>query len=824
MLLLGDFNSEIREIPMQNFCNIFNFFNLIKSPTCYKNVYNPTCIDLILTNKPKSFFNSTTIETGLSDHHVLTITIMKSTFHKLQPTRRLYRDYKHFNPTVFRTALLNEIYNKHKGQLDYKNLEKIVIGLLDTFAPMKMKFIRANNSPFMNKTLYKAVMNRSRLRNKFLKIPSAVNRENYTRYRNYCTGLFRKEKKAYYNNLDIKKITDNKKFWKTVKPLFSEKHFSGSKIILTEGDDLISDDKVLADTFNTYFTNIVKNLDIKGFTTYDFSYNPNIDYISNIINKFKNHPSILMIKKNIRTDEPFNITPVNAETIEKRISSLDKKKSTPLNNIPTNIIVDNKDIFSPIITKIYNSSCSLSIFPDDLKYAEVTPVFKKEDRTLKSNYRPISLLPPIAKVFERDIYNQISSFIERHLSDHLCGFRKGFSTQNSLSLFLHRWQKAIDNREIAGALLTDLSKAFDCINHELLIAKLEAYGFGKATLKYIYDYLSGRKQRTNVNNTFSEWCNILFGVPQGSILGPLLFNIYMNDIFYFLEKCDLANFADDTTPYTTGKTLNDLIKNLEGDIHIMIKWFSDNFLKLNKEKCHLFMSKCRNDISINVGDQKIKNENTVKLLGVTFDNQLKFDNHVSKLCKNANNKLHALSRMSNFMSHNKLRNVMKAFIESEFNYCPLIWMFHSRKLNNQINQVHERALRLIYKDNNLTFDELLIKDKSFTIHERNLQLLAIEMFKVKNKISPKIMDIIFPERNIPFNLRNPCHFYSSSIRTVQNGSDTISTQGPKIWSQIPDEIRNSKTLSQFKNKIKNWKPKGCTCRICKTWIQGVGFI
>ena len=198
-----------------------------------------------------------------------------------------------------------------------------------------------------------------------------------------------------------------------------------------------------------------------------------------------------------------------------RIDALDKKKPTTFGNIPTWILKENKDIISPIITEMYNECSRNSIFPNSLKLADVTHVFKKDDKTKKDMYRPISILPPMSKIFEGIMYNQISSYIEKFLSPYLCGFRKGFSTQYCLALMIDRWQKAIDSGKIAGALLTDLSKAFDCINHELLIAKLEAYGFSNSSLRYIYSYLSGRKQRTKVNDSFSEWCNMLFGVPQG---------------------------------------------------------------------------------------------------------------------------------------------------------------------------------------------------------------------------------------------------------------------------------------------------------------------
>ena len=220
LLILGDFNSEMSDTTMTAFCDTYNLANLIKDPTCFKNPQNPSLIDLVLTNRPRRFLHSNVIETGLSDHHKLTITVMRAFFPKQSPTIITYRNFKHIDQELFRQELLDELTNLNNGAINCDIFHNVIIRVLDRHAPLKKKYLRANNSPFMNKTLSKAVMNRSRLRNKFLKNPSNVNKNNYKKYRNYCTGLFKKEKKSYYNNLDIKLISDNRKFWKTIKPLF----------------------------------------------------------------------------------------------------------------------------------------------------------------------------------------------------------------------------------------------------------------------------------------------------------------------------------------------------------------------------------------------------------------------------------------------------------------------------------------------------------------------------------------------------------------------------------------------------------------------------
>ena len=435
---------------------------------------------------------------------------------------------------------------------------------LNIHAPMKENIIRANNAPFMNKTLSTAFMTRSRLRNRFLKNPNKNNEVKFKKHRNFCVNLLKREKRKYYNSLYLKKITDNRQFWKTIKPLFSEKQNFSRRITLMDGDNIISNDADVAKTMNICFSTPIKNLEIMGYHGIDENIT-NLDPVHNAVNKFQNHLSILKIKSRVETTDTFTFSLSTEQDIINTIHGLNTKKLTTFNNIPAKIIVENNDICAPLSTKILNNSKLLCTFPSALKMADITPAHKKDEKSNKDNYRPISILPSISKIFEKDMYEQIIAYIETHLSQYLCGFRKGYCTQHCLILMLEKWRKALDKRNIAGALLTDLSKAFDCLNHELLIAKLEAYGFDHSSLDYIYSYLSNRRQRTKVNNSFSSWHDIKSGVPQGSIIGPLIFNIHLNDIFYFVSDSNLTNYADDNTPYSISSNVNDLIESLVND-------------------------------------------------------------------------------------------------------------------------------------------------------------------------------------------------------------------------------------------------------------------
>ena len=416
---------------------------------------------------------------------------------------------------------------------------------------------------------------------------------------------------------------------------------------------------------------------------------------------------------------------------------------------------------------------------------------------------------------------QIDDYMKKQLSIYLCGFRKGMSAQNCLLFLTEKWKKCLDKHGKTGVLLTDLSKAFDCLVHDLLIAKLNAYGFDYLSLKFIYSYLTDRLQRVRVNASFSSWKDILYGVPQGSILGPPLYNIYSNDLFLFL-LLDIANYADDNSPFCCTMNTPSVISNLENDAATMLKWIQINGLKANPDKFHLILSDKNPDLLVRIGNFDIHNSQSEKLLGIQIDNKLTFDEHASNICTKATQKLHALSRISNFMTQKQRKITMKAFVLSQFGYCPLVWMFHSRKLNHRINKIHERALRIVYQDTSLSFDELLFKDQSHTIHHRNIQTLAIELYKVVNGLSPEIMSIVLPMNT---NSRYPGSnvFSTRNVKSVSNGSESLAHLAPNIWSIVPNEIKMF-SLSKFTKRIRSWKPVKCPCRICKIYIKNLGYV
>ena len=293
------------------------------------------------------------------------------------------------------------------------------------------------------------------------------------------------------------------------------------------------------------------------------------------------------------------------------------------------------------------------------------------------------------------------------------------------------------------------------------------------------------------------------------------YNIFLADLFFIIKDIDIASYAENN--------IENVIASLEQTSKDLFNWFKNNRLKSNADKCHVLVS-TNKSIGVNIGNYTIDNSECQRLLGVKIDLNLNFSDHISDLCKKASRKISALARVTPFMVLEKRKLIMNAST-SQFSYCPLIWMCHSRANNRKVNMLHERCLRIIYNDKQSSFTELLNKDSSVSIHIRNIQRLAIEMFKFYNGLSPPLMNNIFRLRqeNL-YNLKHVSEFSRQMINGVYHGTESISFLGPKICDILPEKPKNIETLEFFKKEIKIWKPDNCPCRLCKVFIEGVGFL
>ena len=329
ILVAGDLNIDNSEEIFQDFLFEQNFKNLVKEPTCYKSVENPSSIDVFLTNTPLSFQN--TVETGLSDFHKMVVTVMKTTFPKAQPKITYYRDYKNFDSYSFRAELREELKKTDQG---YLHFEVTFLRVLDKHASMKKKILRANDKPYMTKILRKAIMRRSALRNKYLKDKSDESYKEFKKQKNYTQRLAKRERTKYFANLDLHNYTDNIRFWNTVKPMFSNTNIGSNNITLVEKGEVITDDQELAETFNSFFIDAVSSLSIEENKALLDDESNETGPVRKAIKKYQYHPSIINIKKHIQVTEKFSFWDVDADEIKIEIENLNSKKSGTFMGIP----------------------------------------------------------------------------------------------------------------------------------------------------------------------------------------------------------------------------------------------------------------------------------------------------------------------------------------------------------------------------------------------------------------------------------------------------------------------------------------------------------
>ena len=299
------------------------------------------------------------------------------------------------------------------------------------------------------------------------------------------------------------------------------------------------------------------------------------------------------------------------------------------------------------LANIINNDITKNIFSEKAKVASVRSIFKKNEREKTENCRPARVLNCFSKVYEKVLLEKFKPFINSFLSEYMAAYRENYSTNHFIIRLIENWKKTLDEKFLVGAVLTDLSKACDCNPHDLLTAKLHAHGFSRKTVTFIYSYLKRRKQKVKVNNFLSDFLTLLSGVPQGFILGPILFNIFLNDLFSTSKLSDLFNFADDNTISTTADNIDHPLLTLKYVLELAVKWFQGNQMIVNPDKFEAMIlqnsrnSKNYESVKLELGSAKIDTKNAVKLLGITIDNLLNFKDHISELCNKASMQLNA---------------------------------------------------------------------------------------------------------------------------------------------------------------------------------------
>ena len=511
---------------------------------------------------------------------------------------------------------------------------------------------------------------------------------------------------------------------------------------------------MVAENFNNFFVNVAREIG------------------NNSCRVDQDHPSIRSINENCKPEGNLYFHNINVDFVEKQINKINVNKATGKDGISVKVLKLAKPVIVEPITIMINKSFEEASFPNKLKEAQVVPLHKKNSQLELGNYRSVSILPVVSKFFERAIYQQLIDYFENIFHPSLSAFRPGYGCNTALLNIIEDWKQAVDKNHYVAAVLMDLSKAFDCLPHDLLLLKLEAYGLSSSASSLISSYLSERKQCVKLGINFITWKDIYKGVPQGSILGPVLFNIFLNDIFNFVKESNLYNYADDNTLSHSGNNLEGLVKILENESTILINWFGDNQMKANPDKFQAIAigKKTKNgDIKFNLDGNEIKCEEEVKLLGVTIDYQLKFDRHISEICKKASRQLNVLKRIGKHLTKLGRLTIYYSFVMSNFNYCPVVWHFCGEVNTQKMEKIQERALRFIYEDYNSPYETLLNRSGLPTLKIRRLRTMATEVFKILSKQSPSYLHDIIKFKNTSYSFRKANTVEIPQVRTTSFG-------------------------------------------------------
>ena len=518
---------------------------------------------------------------------------------------------------------------------------------------------------------------------------------------------------------------------------------------------------------------------------------------------FLEHPSVSSIARR-QSIENFTFQPISTGYIRGILDHLNPRKAVGVDGITPGLLRLSAPVLAKEITKLINFTISTSSWPSEWKSSNVTPVFKKDDDTQKSNYRPISILPAISKICEKVLYDQIYDAIQPHLSLNLSGFLKTHSCCTALLKMTEDWRESLDDREAVIAVAVDLSKAFDSINHRLLLAKLRAYGFSQPALDLMTSYLLERKQRVRVKGVVSSYSTVKTGVPQGSLLGPLLFNIFINDVNYSVPNVSLRLYADDTTSYGADVSPTVLEFVVNKDLKTLSSWFKSNHLNVNNSKTQAFsVGPCKYDYGLYLDSTKIDTTNNVKILGVTLDSKLNFKIHISEQLKKAYAKAAALRRIRKSLPIDKMIMLYKAFILPHLEYCGPLMLGLGKVQSDRLDNANYYILRSVLGyGKTVPYEQILSTVELSNLKKRRIYQSMVLVYKSLYGDGPEYIKNLFSFRKTHYSLRGDGYKLAIPRFNLLWKKKSFSYMAANVWNSLPSKVHNTASLTEFKSNLK----------------------
>ena len=698
--IAGDFNFDL--LSMDKHQETTDFFDammsnfllpVINKPTKINRVNN-SLIDNIFTNNLHPDTMSGNMCVNFSDGHLPSFLITpKSNQNHLPKKHNFYmRDMKNFQTDTFLQNYkaidwdsIIEIDNGDVNRSTENFLSKFNV-ILDDHAPLRRKTQKEYKQmfkPWINNNIIHKIKDKNKMLKKSMSCKSefskSVHYEAFKKLKNEITGLIRNSKKEYYQNYFNKNKKNMKKVWKGIKSIINIKCKNlDTPTCLEIDDETITEPKQIASCFNDYFSNVADKILLKRKYTGTKSYR---DFLTN------------------RLLEEFVFSDCDKDEVIDIISSLKTNKVYGPHSIPTKVLQSMKNEISETLTKIFNLSLQLGIHPKILRIAKTIPVYKKGSRLVVSNYRPISLLSNINKILEKIVHKRVYKYLEEKncIYSLQFGFRKKNATNDALIEITEKVRKALDNNEYACGIFVDLQKAFDTVNHKILIKKLEHYGIRGCANNWFASYLDDRQQYVSILGFESATNSIKHGVPQGSVLGPLLFLIYINDLHSAIKFSKVFHFADDTNLLNICKSSKQMQKQMNIDLKILYDWLLANMISLNTNKTEMIVFRKpgtnRTDLKIKMNGYRLIPSEHIKYLGVHIDATLSFHFHCEEISKKLRRANGMLSKTRNLVNSDDLITLYHALFSSHRTYGCQVWGQNINTHTEKLMRIQNRAIR-----------------------------------------------------------------------------------------------------------------------------------